>query len=138
MGRFLPPDHSRGDESTIGGYMAVHARPAAFEGPDGMSYSVEIETDDTGDRAAPAGAYLLFVRWGRGEPTISGHLETDFLARAATAEEARAQVGALPLHEVKRLLDALVRERSPETSRPWWEAMRDEDTEAEQGGGEGA
>ena len=42
MGRFIPPDHSKGDESTLGGYMAVHARPAAFEGSDGMSYSVEI------------------------------------------------------------------------------------------------
>ncbi len=138
MGRFLPPDHGRGDESTIGGYMAVHARPAAFEGPDGMSYSVEIETDDTGDRDAPVGAYLLFVRWGRGEPKISGHIETDFLARAATADEARARVGALPLGEVKRMLDALVRERSPGPSRPWWDAMRDEGTDAERGGGEGA
>ena len=29
----------------IGGYMAVHDRPAAFEGSDGMSYSVEIVSD---------------------------------------------------------------------------------------------
>ena len=39
---YRPPDHSKGDESTIGGYMAVHDRPAAFEGSDGFSYSVEI------------------------------------------------------------------------------------------------
>ena len=32
-GRFLPPDHSRGDANTIGGYTAVHARPAAFDWP---------------------------------------------------------------------------------------------------------
>ncbi|HJU66261.1 MAG TPA: hypothetical protein VJ596_11315, partial [Gemmatimonadaceae bacterium] len=87
MGRFLPPDHSKGDEKTIGGYMAVHARPAAFEGSDGLSYSVEIETDETGDPVNAHGAYLLFVRWGRGDPKVSGHLETDFLARAPTAEE---------------------------------------------------
>ena len=127
MGRFLPPDHSKGDEKTIGGYMAVHARPAAFEGADGMSYSVEIETDETGDAAQPYGAYLLFVRWSRGDPRVSGHLETDFLALAPSEQEARARVGALSLEEVKRVLDRLIREHAPPPSRPWWEVMREED-----------
>jgi hypothetical protein len=142
-GRHLPPDYSRGDETTIGGYMAVHDRPAAFEGFDGMSYSVSIETDETGDPAAPFGAYILFVRWGRGEPSVAGHLETDFLARGASADAVRATVGALPLQEVKRLLDGLIRERQHlstggHPSRPWWEAMRDEDGgEGEREGGEG-
>ena len=45
MGQFLPADHSKGDANTLGGYMAVHARPAAFEGSDGASYSAEIVTD---------------------------------------------------------------------------------------------
>ena len=31
-GQFRPADHSKGDANTIGGYMAVHDRPAAFEG----------------------------------------------------------------------------------------------------------
>ncbi|HEU4565984.1 MAG TPA: hypothetical protein VFS05_15095 [Gemmatimonadaceae bacterium] len=127
MGRFLPPDHSKGDERTLGGYMAVHDRPAAFEGSDGLSYSVAIETDDSGDPAAPVGAYLLFVRWGQGDPLVAGHLETGFLATAATAEEATARVGALALAEVKALLDGLIRDRAPRPSRPWWEVMRDED-----------
>jgi hypothetical protein len=127
MGRFLPPDHSKGDEKTIGGYMAVHARPAAFEGADGMSYSVEIETDETGDPAQPYGAYLLFVRWSRGDPRVTGHLETDFLARAPSEQEARALVGALSLEDVKRVLDTLIREREPRPSRPWWEVMREEE-----------
>ena len=126
MGRFLPPDHSKGDEKTIGGYMAVHARPAAFEGADGMSYSVEIETDETGDPAQPYGAYLLFVRWSRGDPRVTGHLETDFLARAPSEQEARALVGALSLEDVKRVLDTLIRERDPRPSRPWWDVMREE------------
>ena len=126
MGRFLPPDHSKGDERTIGGYMAVHARPAAFEGSDGMSYSVEIETDETGDPAQPYGAYLLFVRWSHREPRVSGHLETDFLARAPSEREARELVGALSLAEVKGMLDALIRERTPPPSKPWWEVMREE------------
>jgi len=64
-GRFLPPDHSRGDANTIGGYAAVHSRPAAFEGSDGMSYSVEIVVDETEIVGRPFGAYLLFMRWRR-------------------------------------------------------------------------
>jgi hypothetical protein len=125
MGRFLPPDHSQGDERTIGGYMAVHARPAAFEGSDGLSYSVAIETEETGDPAAPSGAYLLFVRWSAGEPRPSGHLETPFLARAATAGQARELVGALGLDEVKRKLDELIAAAGPPPDRPWWQAMNE-------------
>ena len=126
MGRFLPPDHSKGDERTLGGYIAVHSRPAAFEGSDGLSYSVSIEVSETGEPATPYGAYIVFVRWGRGEPRITGHLETDFLARAATEADARAAVGAISLGEAKRILDELIAARSPAPSRPWWEAMRDE------------
>lgn len=130
MARFLPPDHSKGDEQTLGGYMAVHARPAAFEGSDGASYSADIATDETGDAAAPVGAYLLFVRWGRGEPQITGHLESDFLARARTEDDARAQLGAMPLSEAKRILDALIRAQgAPAGERKWWDVMREESDE---------
>jgi hypothetical protein len=126
MGQFLPADHSRGDANTIGGYMAVHARPAAFEGSDGASYSVEIVTDTTGDSERPFAAYLLFVRWQSGDPIARGHLETDFLAYATTELEARSRVGALMLSDVKRHLDALIKSRIV-SQRPWWEAMNDED-----------
>lgn len=125
MGRFLPADHSKGDPNTIGGYMAVHDRPAAFEGSDGASYSVEIVTDSSGDRARPFGAYLLFVRWQEGDPVASGHLETDFLAYADTEEEARKLVGAQALNEVKSRLDDLIRAKRAELL-PWWDAMRKE------------
>jgi hypothetical protein len=127
MGRFLPPDHSKGDEQTLGGYMAVHARPAAFEGVDGASYSADIAVDETGDVEAPVGAYVIFLRWGAGDPRVVGHLESDFLARARTEDEARAEVGALSLTETKRLLDELIRASQPVTGeRPWWDVMRDE------------
>jgi hypothetical protein len=125
MGRFIPPDHSKGDPNTIGGYMAVHDRPAAFEGIDGASYSVEIVSDSSGDRARPFAAYLLFVRWGQGDPVASGHLETEFLAFASSESEARDLVGALRLNDVKTHLDGLIRARSAE-ERPWWDAMRGE------------
>ena len=71
MSQFLPADHSLGDANTIGGYMAVHARPAAFEGKDGVSYSVEIMADETGEKDRPFGAYLLFVKWREGDPVAA-------------------------------------------------------------------
>jgi hypothetical protein len=127
-GRFLPPDHSRGDANTIGGYAAVHARPAAFEGSDGMSYSVEIVVGDTGDADRPFGAYFMFLRWRRiGAQGIEGHLETDYLAYGATEEEAQAAIGAMMLNDVKAILERLIREQAASRpSRRWWDAMRDE------------
>ena len=125
MGRFLPADHSKGDPNTIGGYMAVHDRPAAFEGSDGASYSVEIVTDASGDNARPFAAYLLFVRWRQGDPVASGHLETEFLAFADNEDDARNLVGAMMLNEVKIRLDDLIKARRAE-HLPWWDAMRQE------------
>lgn len=107
--------------------MAVHARPAAFEGADGASYSADIGIDETGDAEAPVGAYLIFLRWGPGEPRVVGHLESDFLARARTESEARDAIGAMPLEEAKRLLDELIGAARPaRAERPWWEVMREE------------
>ena len=127
-GRFLPPDHSRGDANTIGGYAAVHARPAAFEGVDGMSYSVEIVVDETGIPDRPFAVYLLFLRWRRmGTQGIEGHLETDYLAYGDTGETARDAVGRMTLDAVKRVLDDLVRDQlANRPARRWWDAMRDE------------
>ena len=127
-GRFLPPDHSRGDANTIGGYAAVHSRPAAFEGSDGMSYSVEIVVDETEIVGRPYGAYLLFMRWRRiGAQGIEGHLETDYLAYGASEDAARARVGAMTLNGVSALLETLIREQvANRPSRRWWDAMRDE------------
>jgi hypothetical protein len=131
MGRFIPPDHSKGDESTLGGYMAVHDRPAAFEGSDGMSYSVDVAVDDTGDPGRPYGAYLLFLRWRRvGSQGVEGHLETDYLARGASEDEARAAIGAMPLAAVKATLETLLSaRRGPARERKWWDVMRDEGRE---------
>ena len=125
MGQFLPADHSRGDANTIGGYMAVHSRPAAFEGKDGSSYSVEIVADETGDPTRPFAAYLLFVRWREGDPVAAGHLETDYLEYGESETEALAKVGAMQLSQVRSALDSLIAEHSA-GGRPWWEAMREE------------
>lgn len=129
-GRHLPPDHSKGDANTLGGYMAVHDRPAAFGGADGFSYSAEILSDETGDSARPFGAYLLFVRWARiGAASPAGHLESEFVAYGVTPDEAVGAAGALSLSAVKELLDDLVaRSTGGAPSRRWWDAMRAEDT----------
>ena len=128
MGRFIPPDPSKGDERTIGGYMAVHDRPAAFQGSDGLSYSVAIEVDRTGEAERPYGAYFLFVRWRRlGTQGVEGHLESTFLAYGESIASARAALGAMPLEEVKAVLDDLIRTNAPAPPRRWWDVMRDED-----------
>ena len=131
-GQHLPADHSRGDANTIGGYAAVHGRPAAFEGTDGLSYSVEIVTAPTGHAEHPWGAYLLFVQWARvGASTPSGHLETDFLAEADSVSDAVAIVGPLSLGQVRAALHGLIAERAGGTpSRRWWEAMNDDEPPA--------
>ena len=127
-GQHLPADHSRGDTNTIGGYAAVHGRPAAFEGPDGFSYSVELVTEETGDADAPWGGFILFVKWPRqGSQTPEGHLESEYLVQSDAEEDARGQLGEFSLLAVKTLLDRLIAERAPSASpRAWWDAMRDE------------
>ena len=128
MGQFLQPDFSKGDPNTLGGYMAVHDRPAAFEGADGFSYSVEILADDDGGGTEPWSAYLFFVKWARiGSSAPEGHLESDVLARGATESIARQRVGALSLSDVKRLLDDLIaRAPAGPPKRKWWDAMADD------------
>ena len=127
MGQFLPADHSRGDANTVGGYAAVHARPAAFEAKDGTSYSAEVMTDETGDPSRPWAGYMLFVRWRQGDPVASGHVETGYLRYGSTEDEARALVGAMQLNEALTELNSAIARESD--SRPWWEAMNDEGTE---------
>ena len=125
MSQFLPADHSKGDANTVGGYTAAHARPPAFEGKDGASYSVEIMTDTTGDRAKAYAGYLLFVQWGIGDPVATGHIETDFLVYGSSEEEAREKMGAILLNDAVAALNAGIEKRDA-AGRPWYEAMHDE------------
>lgn len=128
MAQFRQPDFSRGDPNTLGGYMAAHDRPAAFEGSDGFSYSVDILADEDPSHAEPWGAYLFFVKWARiGASAPEGHLESGALARGATETEARARLGAMPLRDVKRELDRLIAESPRRSKRKWWDAMADAD-----------
>ena len=129
MAQFKQPDFSKGDPNTLAGYMAVHDRPAAFEGSDGFSYSVEILADEDHEHRERWGAYLFFVRWARiGASSPEGHLESAVLTRAETESEARERLGAMPLSDVKATLDALIAQSPAGTpKRKWWDAMRADD-----------
>lgn len=127
--RYRPPDHSKGDEGTIGGYAAVHDRPAAFEGSDGFSYSVEIMVERAAERTGDEWrAFFLFIKWARvGAQTPEGHVESEFLASGATEQAARGALGKTSLDDVKRLLDRLIAAKpGASPTRRWWDAMRDE------------
>lgn len=127
-GQFRPADHSKGDANTIGGYMAVHDRPAAFEGSDGFSYSVEILAQQDPEGTPPWAAFFLFVKWARvGAQSPEGHLESDFVARGATEDEARDAAGRTSLSQTKAILDALIaRVSGAQPTRRWFDAMRDD------------
>ena len=131
MAQFRQPDFSKGDPNTLGGYADVHDRPAAFEGSDGYSYSVEILSDEDIHDDQRWGAYLFFVKWARiGASSPEGHLESAVLARGATEEEARSRVGAMQLSEVKSVLDELIAGTpGGQPKRKWWDAMRASDDE---------
>jgi hypothetical protein len=107
------------DDTTLGGYLAVHGRAAAFQGADGEPYTVAVDTDRSeDDPAAPWTGYLVFVRWAQTGTAVMGHLETDDLVAAATEEEARGTLDALPLPEVQRILDETIRRRRADDLSP--------------------
>ncbi|MGH7582574.1 MAG: hypothetical protein ACREL5_05060 [Gemmatimonadales bacterium] len=101
-------------EFTLGGYMAMHERAAAFTGSDGLPYSVALWIDDEPDDRGRFGGALLFVRWTNAGDTTDGHLETDYLVWGRTADEARERLGALSLYDVKAHLDELIAAPRPE------------------------
>jgi hypothetical protein len=126
MAQFKPADHSKGDANTIGGYRAVHDRPAAFEGADGFSYSVELVAEPGGGPDGAWAGWILFVKWARvGAQTPEGHLETDYLVHADSEGEALRALGSLRLSEVKRHLDELIAAGASAPTRRWWDAMRE-------------
>ncbi|HEX8692526.1 MAG TPA: hypothetical protein VF746_08915 [Longimicrobium sp.] len=99
-------------DTTLGGYLAVHGRAAAFQGCDGEPYTVAVEIDPGDDPAAPWSAYLVFVRWAQTGTAIMGHLETPDLATAPTEDQARAALEELPLARVREILDETIRRKA--------------------------
>ena len=96
------------DEITLGGYMEVHGRAAAFEGKDGQAYSVGIFTDEHPEADGRYGAALLFVRWSPAGDITVGHVETEFLAWGGSVAQAEERLKALSLFDVKAALDQAI------------------------------
>jgi hypothetical protein len=102
------------DETTLGGYAAVHGRAAAFEGADGSAYTVAIEAEEVDGGPGEWVGYLVYLRWAAEGSAIMGHLETDDLARGASREAVVGEVESITLHRAKELLDATI-----ERKRHW-------------------
>ncbi len=103
------------DDTTLGGYPAVHGRAPAFEGSDGAPYTVAVEAERAEEGDSHWVAYLVFVRWSENGTAIMGHLETEDLAEGASEAEARTHLEELPLSRVKAILDeAILRKRQDE------------------------
>jgi hypothetical protein len=96
---------------TLGGYIDKHDRVPAFEGADGMPYTVDIDTEETGDAERPWVAFLMFIRWAATGAGIMDHLESGDVASGPTDEAARQAVRELTLYEIKAELDAALARR---------------------------
>ena len=96
---------------TLGGYLEVHERPPAFAGLDEQPYTVSVEVESVASLAAPYVAYLVFPRWAETGLGIVGHLETPVLSEGRSRDEVQDRVHALPLTEVKRLLDEAIQRK---------------------------
>ncbi len=103
-----PPE----SDATLGGYLQVHDRPPAFEGSDGQPYTVSIEIESVSNLLAPHVLYLVFPRWAETGLGIVGHVETPVLFEGKLQDDVRVRAEALPLGEVKRLLDEAILERN--------------------------
>lgn len=129
----LPDDEEAGDEfdlaarvrgepreaadpgdDTLGGYIDRHDRVPAFSGSDGQPYTVDLDVEETGDPAAPFGAFLIFVRWAETGAGIMDHVESGTVATGPDAESARQAVLDLSLYEVKAELDAAIERKRRE------------------------
>lgn len=100
------------DDTTLAGYFRVHDRPPAYEGSDGHPYTVSVETEKTGDLKAPWAGYLVFPRWARTGVGIVGHVETDVVVSASTAQEVTDRLGELTLYDVQDLLEEAIQRAS--------------------------
>lgn len=128
---FSLPDEEEGDEEqldvvraitgaeaeaaqdmTLGGYIEKHDRVPAFEGADGMPYTVDIDTEETGDPERPWVAFLIFIRWAATGAGIMGHLESGDIAHGDSDDAARRAAHELTLYEIKAELDGAMARRA--------------------------
>ena len=98
-------------DGTLGGYLDVHERPPGFTGVDGQPYTTSVEVESVENLVAPYVGFLVFPRWAGTGLGIVGHLETPVLWEGRSRGEVQDRILALPLTEVKRLLDQAVQRK---------------------------
>ena len=98
-------------EATLGAYIERHDRVPAFDGIDGMPYTVDIDVEETGDPDRPFVAFFIFIRWAETGAGIMDHAESFDVAVGQTEEQARLAALDLSLYEVKAELDRAIERR---------------------------
>jgi hypothetical protein len=97
---------------TFAGYVETHDRVPAFQGSDGLPYTVDVDTERTDDADRPWAAFLVFVRWAATGAGIMGHVLSDDVAWGRTEEEARLGALDLTMYELKNELDGAIERRA--------------------------
>lgn len=104
------------EDTTLGGYQAVHGRAAAFEGSDGEPYTVAIEAERAEDGEGWV-AYLVFLRWSQTGSAVMGHIETGDLTAGSSEQEARQLLEGYSLTRVREILEEeIVRRRDDDAT----------------------
>lgn len=98
-------------DMTLGGYIDKHDRVPAFDGSDGMPYTVDVDTEESDDADRPWVAFLVFLRWAATGAGIMTHLESGDVAYGESDEAARRAARELTLYEIKTELDAAIARR---------------------------
>ena len=93
---------------TFAGYVETHDRVPSFEGSDGQPYTVDLDTEETGEPERPWAAFLVFVRWAATGAGIMGHVTSENVAWGQEEHEARAAALELTLYELKTALDRAI------------------------------
>lgn len=96
---------------TFAGYVETHDRVPAFEGSDAQPYTVDIDTEETGDPDRPWAAFLVFVRWAATGAGIMGHVTSENMAYGMEEHEARMAALDLTLYDLKAALDRAIAQR---------------------------
>ena len=102
-------------EATLGAYIERHDRVPAFEGADGMPYTVDVDVEAGDDPARPFAAFFVFIRWAETGAGIMDHVESFDVAYGMTEEQARLAALDLSLYEVKAELDRAIERRRQAT-----------------------
>ena len=109
--RALTGEEAAAEDLTLGGYIEKHDRVPAFEGSDGQPYTIDVDTEETGDPERPWVAFFIFLRWAATGAGIMSHLESGDVASGGTEEAARQGAYELNLYEIRSELDAAIERR---------------------------